>query len=63
MGLRTRNSFLRYTDERNELEPQKFGADDTDVEYNRLFKFGTFMSNRSGDIEPRSLKNSLQNGR
>ena len=39
----------------------KFGNDVDDIEYNRLFKFGAFVSSRSG-AGPIDLKNSLQNG-
>ena len=45
-------TFLRYTDERSDLE---------DFEYNQLFKFDAFMSSRSGDIGPSNLKNILKN--
>ena len=39
------------------------GVDVEDIKLDRLFRFGAFMSRRSGDIGPRNLKNSLQNGR
>ena len=40
----------------------QFGGDVEDTKLDRLFKFGAFMSSRSGDIGPRNLKTSLQNG-
>ena len=40
----------------------KFGKDVEDIKQDRLSKFGAFMSSRSGDIGPRKLKNTLQNG-
>ena len=55
------NVFALYR--RTELaRTTKFGGDVEDIEVDRLFKFGTFIASRSGDIGLRSLKNILQNG-
>ena len=45
------------------LRTGKFGEDVEDIEVDRVSKFGAFISSRSGDIGPKNLKNSLQNGR
>ena len=40
----------------------KLGECVEDIEFDCHFKFGVFTLNRSGDIGPRILKSSLQNG-
>ena len=44
---------LLHTDELSELESQRRVVED--IEY-KLFKFGAFMSSRSGDIGPINVK-------
>ena len=39
----------------------KFGMGASFIELYLWSKFGAFVSSRSGDIEPRNLKTSLQN--
>ena len=45
------------------VKTTKFRGDVEDIKVDSLFKFGAFTSSRSGDIGPRNLKSSLQNGR